>query len=174
MFKDEDPGFTLAGLIVVLAAVLVLMTIVVPALEHMTRRADETEAIESLRTLNQMEGQYAEMFPAVGFTCSLAELGGDAKAGPPSPTGAQLVPKDLASGSKAGYRFTVSSCVHGMRGGHDVVTGYSIAAVPERLGKTGGRGFCTSQDAHLSADPRGGTDCTELLKASSPVRGQVE
>lgn len=173
MFKADEEGFTLVQLIAALASVLVLMTMVVPALEHMTRRADETEAIESLRTLNQMEGQYAEDFPQVGFTCSLAELGGDAKAGAPSPAGAQLITKDLAAGSKAGYRFTVSSCVHGMSGGREVVVGYGIAAVPERPGKTGQRGFCTSQDAHLAADPNGGTNCTELLKGSSPVKGQA-
>jgi type IV pilus assembly protein PilA len=162
--SEAAAGFTLVELLLALAGVLVLMTIVVPALEHANRRADEADAVESLRTLNQMEGQYAANYPEHGFACSRAELGGKPSDGPPTPEAAQLVDADLARGIKSGYRFAVSGCTEAARDGHQVATGYVIDAVPLQPGKTGIRGFCTSQDARLAADPAGGTNCTVPLE----------
>ncbi len=136
-----------------ISVLLVIITLVVPALEHEGRRADETEAISSLKTLNQMEGQYAEAYPAAGFACSLSKLGGNPKLGLPNADAAQLVPDDLARGNKAGYSFAFASCNE---------RGYEIVATPS--GKTGHRTFCIDQSVSLRVNPNGGNACTEDLR----------
>jgi type IV pilus assembly protein PilA len=162
--SHPESGFTLLQLLLTLAAILVLMTAIVPTLEHATLHADENEAIASLKTLNQMEGEYAATYPDRGFTCSFTALGGRRGQKTPTADAAQLITPDLASGSKAGYRFSFTRCTTAERNGRPVVTGYALSAVPERLGRTGSNGFCTSDDAHLAADPTGGVNCTELLR----------
>jgi type IV pilus assembly protein PilA len=161
MAKETRRGFTLTELVVAIVAVLLLMTVVVPHWERGAVHADEAEAIQSLKTLNQMEGQYAASYATRGFTCELAKLGGNPKLGPPSAEAAQLVPDDLARGSKAGYHYTLSDC----RAGNDgSVLHYRIAAAPDAVGKTGDRGFCTDETGAIAFDPKGGTECTEALR----------
>lgn len=161
MPSEPRRGFTLTELIMAIVAILLLMTIVVPHWERGAVHADEAEAIQSLKTLNQMEGQYAASYATRGFTCNLAQLGGNPKLGPPSANAAQLIPDDLARGRKAGYSYTLSDC----RAGNDgSVLHYRIAAVPDQVGKTGDRGFCTDETSAVSFDPKGGSDCTETLR----------
>lgn len=151
--QGGESGYTLAQLLTVISVLLVIMTLIVPALEHEGRRADETEAISSLKTLNQMEGQYAAAYPNRGFACSLTALGGNPKLGAPNADAAQLLPDDLARGAKAGYRFAFASCA---------AKSYEIVATP--AGKTGHRTFCIDQDVDLRVNPDGGTTCTETLR----------
>jgi type IV pilus assembly protein PilA len=157
-----ESGYTMAELLMVLAVVLVLMVIVVPGFEHTRRMADESQAITSLKTLNQSEGQYGAMFPTLGFACSLSALGSETGAGKPTPDDAELIPNDLASGVKAGYRFTISGCGPVVAGAP--VGSYRIAAVPLKVGSRAQRGFCTDQTGKLRFDPKGGTDCTDDLQ----------
>lgn len=159
--RARQSGFTLVELLVGIAAVLLLMTLLVPHWERGAVHADEAEAIQSLKTLNQMEGQYAASYPMRGFTCTLAQLGGNPKLGAPSDAAAQLIPDDLASGAKAGYHYALSDCVTGHDG---TVIAYRLAAVPDVVGKTGDRGFCTDETAAVTFDPRGGAACTEKLQ----------
>jgi type IV pilus assembly protein PilA len=94
---------------------------------------------------------YASTYPAQGFACSLAALGGDPSSGAPTPEAAGLIPSDLASGYKAGYIFTITNCSKAtVRGGNDYVTGYTVTAVPASVGKTGDRGFCATQSDQAS------------------------
>ena len=81
----------------------------------------------------------------------------------PSPEAAQLIPEDLASGVKAGYTFAITNCTKVTVGNQDQYTGYEITAVPNTVGKSGDRGFCTDGN-EIHYDPKGGTNCTELLQ----------
>jgi type IV pilus assembly protein PilA len=45
----------------------------------------------------------------------------------------------------------------------DRYTGYQITAVPETVGKTGNRGFCTDEGGIIKFDPAGGANCTQPL-----------
>jgi type IV pilus assembly protein PilA len=91
-------------------------------------------------------------------------LGGDPNSGAPSPTAAQLVQGDLASGYKAGYIFTVTCKDKVSVNGMDRNTSYILTAVPQTVGKTGDRGFCSDQFGAIKYDPAGGTNCTQNLQ----------
>jgi len=160
-------GFTLPELLVVIAVILVLMTIVVPRLEHTRKRANETSAISSLRILGEREGEYNAMFPTEGYACSLFALGGKPGPGPgtaqPRPDAAQLIPEDLASGRKGGYRFFISDCKPASSHGHVTNNGFRVMAIPETVGRSGDRGFCLDERGPLLFDPNGGANCTEVL-----------
>src|SRR5262249_14271714 len=106
----HDAGFTLIELLIVMSVMLILMTLAIPQMLKLHKQADQTSAEQSIRTIVQAELTYNSTYPANGYACSLAVLGGDPKSGPPNAQGAQLIPTDLASGQKAGYTFAVSNC----------------------------------------------------------------
>jgi type IV pilus assembly protein PilA len=108
--------------------------------------------------------QYESTYPANGYACTLAALGGDPSAGAPTPSGAQILQGDITSGFKSGYTFTISNCAKVTIGGSDRITSYTVNAVPQTLGKTGDLGFCSDQFGTIKSDPTGGTNCTQLVQ----------
>ena len=163
--RRNERGFTLMELLIVISIMLILMLIAIPNMLNLKASANETSAIQSLRTIHEAEIQYQSEFPANGYACSLAALGGDPSSGPPSPQGAQLIQSDLASGFKSGYMFNITNCTKVTINNQDRVTGYTLTAVPQAVGKTGDRGFCTDQfGGSPKYDPAGGTNCTQLLQ----------
>lgn len=157
-------GFTLMELLIVIAIILILMLMAIPTIGGMKKYADETSAKKSLQTIEQAEMQYETTFPANGYACSLAALGGDPSAGPPSATASQMLQPDLASGVKSGYIFNITNCQKVTVNGADRYTGYQVTAVPETVGKTGDRGYCTDQFGVIKQDPAGGTNCTQPIQ----------
>jgi len=162
--RTREAGFTLVELLIVMSVILILMTLAIPAMQSVIRRGNETSAIASLRDLNTQEGQYASTYPQHGFACSLPALGGKQGSAPPGPEAAQLIPDDLSSGTKAGYTFTISGCSKSTINNVDQYNSYIITAVPNSVGHSGNRGFCTDENAQIRYDPKGGTNCTELLQ----------
>ena len=160
---NED-GFTLIELLIVMSVMLILMTLAVPQLLKLRKQANETSAVQSLRTIGQAELQYNSAYPANGFACSLAALGGDPKSGAPTAQSSQLVTPDLATGQKAGYTFAITNCTKVTVNNQDMYTGYEITAVPNSIGRTGDRGFCTDANNLITVDRAGGTNCTEPLQ----------
>jgi type IV pilus assembly protein PilA len=162
--NHKESGFTLVELLIVMSVILILMTLAIPAMQQVIRRGNETSAQSSLRMLNEMEGQYASTYPQHGFACSLKALGGKVGSAPPSAESAQLVGDDLAAGSKSGYTFTITGCNKTTVNNIDQYNSYQINAVPNSVGHSGNRGFCTDENAQIRFDPKGGTNCTELLQ----------
>ncbi|HXS13835.1 MAG TPA: type II secretion system protein [Acidobacteriaceae bacterium] len=158
-----EAGFTLVELLIVMSVILILMTLAIPEMQKVIKRSNETSAIQSLRDLNSQEGTYNSTYPTHGFACTLAELGGKAGSGPPSPEAAQLIQEDLASGVKAGYTFNITCGSKTTVNNVDQYNSYVITAVPNAVGKTGDRGFCTDGNA-IRYDAKGGTNCTDLLQ----------
>lgn len=157
-----EAGFTLIELLIVMSIILILATLAIPAMQKAHITANQTSAVQSLRNLNSQESQYNSMFPKNGYACSLAALGGKPNA-QPTPDAAGLVSDDLASGQKAGYTFAITNCTKVTVGNQDQITGYTITAVPNTVGKTGNWGYCTDGN-EIRYDPKGGTNCTELLQ----------
>ncbi|MGC9157846.1 MAG: prepilin-type N-terminal cleavage/methylation domain-containing protein [Terracidiphilus sp.] len=160
----QPAGFTLMELLIVIAIILILMLMAIPTIGGIKKQANETSAINSVQVIEKAEMQYESTYPSNGYACSLAALGGDPKSGPPTPAAAQLLQSDLASGIKSGYIFTIGNCTKVNLNGTDRVTGYQITAIPETVGKTGNRGFCSDEFGTIKADPAGGTNCTQPLQ----------
>jgi type IV pilus assembly protein PilA len=162
--RPTEEGFTLIELLIVMSVMLILMTLAVPQLLKLRKQTDETSAIQSVRTIAQAQLQYNSAYPANGFACSLAQLGGDPKSGPPTAQAAQLLAADLASGQKAGYTFTITNCTKVTVNNQDMITGYEITGVPQSIGKSGDRGFCSDENSTIRFDPAGGTNCTQPIQ----------
>jgi type IV pilus assembly protein PilA len=162
--QQNEEGFTLIELLIVMSVMLILMTLAIPQLLKLTKTAHETSAEASVRAIGEAELQYNSSYPAHGFACSLGELGGDPKSGAPSAQAAQLIAPDLASGQKAGYSFAVTNCTKVTVNNQDMYTSYEITAVPNKVGKTGDRGFCSDENNSVRFDPTGGTNCTQTLQ----------
>jgi type IV pilus assembly protein PilA len=163
--RTADPnGFTLMELLIVMAIIAILMLIAIPTVGSLKKRANDLSAIQSIRAISQAQLQYESTYPTNGFACSLAALGGDPKAGAPSPTQAQMLQGDLSTGVKSGYIFAITNCTKVNLNGTDRITGYQVTAVPQTVGQTGDRGFCSDQFGTIKADPAGGTSCTQSIQ----------
>jgi type IV pilus assembly protein PilA len=140
------------------------MLMAIPTIGGIKKQANETSAINSVQVIEKAQMQYESTYPVNGYACSLTALGGDPKSGAPTPAAAQLMQSDLASGIKSGYIFAISNCTKVNLNGTDRITGYQITAVPQTVGKTGNRGFCSDEFGTIKSDPAGGTNCTQPLQ----------
>jgi type IV pilus assembly protein PilA len=162
--RRRQRGFTLMELLIVMSIMIILMLIAIPNFISMKASANETSAMQSLRAIYQAQIQYQTSFPANGFACSLAALGGNANAGPPSPTAAQVLQGELAQGQKSGYTFNIVNCTKVTVNNQDMFTSYEVTAVPQAVGKSGHKGFCIDQAGEIKADLSGGTNCTQSIQ----------
>ena len=162
--RRHEEGFTLIELLIVMSVMLILMTLAVPQLLKLRKQANETSAVQSVRTIAQAELQYNSAYPANGFSCSLGTLGGQPNAGAPTAQAAQLIAPDLTTGQKAGYTFAITNCTKVTVNNQDMFTSFEITAVPQSIGKTGDRGFCSDENNTIRYDPTGGTNCTQPIQ----------
>jgi type IV pilus assembly protein PilA len=157
-------GFTLMELLIVIAIILILMLMAIPTIGSLKKQANETSAINSMQTVMKAQLQYESTFPTSGYSCTLLALGGDPKSGPPTPASSQILQADLASGIKSGYIFSIGNCTKVTLNSSERITGYQVNAIPQTVGQTGNRGFCSDQFGTIKADPAGGTNCTQPLQ----------
>jgi type IV pilus assembly protein PilA len=162
--RNTAAGFTLVELLIVMSVILILMTLAIPATQAVIRHGNETSAVASVRDIVTEEANYNSQYPAHGFSCTLSALGGRAGTDPPSAESAQMIPEDLASGHKSGYTFAIGKCVKVTINNVDQVNSYEITAVPNQVGHSGNRGYCADENGQIRFDPKGGTNCTELLQ----------
>ncbi len=159
----QEHGFTLIELLIVMSIIIIIATFAIPNITRIKRQGNETSAIQSIRAIVAAELQYQQTYPANGYACSLAALGGD-RAAAPSPAAAGLLPPDLAGGQKAGYTFALVNCNKVTINNQDQYTSYEITAVPQKVGNTGDRGFCSDDSQQVKYDPKGGTACTQPIQ----------
>jgi type IV pilus assembly protein PilA len=156
---EPDSGFTLMELLIVMSIMIIIIAFAVPQMLKVKKTADETSAIQTIRTINSAEASYNGSYN--GYACPLSALGGDPKSGAPTPTASQLIDPTLAaSGQKSGYTFTVTCGSKVTISNADVYTSYEVNAVPQTVGKTGDNGFCSDENNIIKKDPTGGTNCT--------------
>jgi type IV pilus assembly protein PilA len=154
-------GFTLMELLIVMAIIAILMLIAIPTVGSLKKRANDLSARQSIRAIQQAEIQYSDTYPSSGFACTLPSLGGDPTTGAPSATGAQILQGDITSGYKSGYIFTLTCKDKVTVNGIDRFNNYTVTAVPQTVGSTGDRGYCSDQNGIIKFDPTGGTNCSQ-------------
>lgn len=162
--REAQAGFSLVELLIVMSIILILITLAIPGYEHVHIKADQTSALASVRMLNSMEAEYNSNFPSHGYACSLATLGGKTGAGTPTAESAQLIPDDLASGAKSGYNFVISNCSKNTVNNQDQYNSYQVTATPISVGRSGNNGYCSDESGQIRFDPKGGSNCTDLLQ----------
>jgi type IV pilus assembly protein PilA len=121
-------GFSLIELLIVIAIILVILTVALPKLNNAVRGARETGAVKAITTIHTAQVQYYSSYNR--YAASLQELGPPAS-GAEGPSAAGLIERDLASGEKGGYRYTVTA----------TPTGYAITAVPIHFGSDGSKTY---------------------------------
>ena len=101
----------------------------------MVKSANQTSAVQTVRAIGGAELQYNSAYPANGFSCSLAALGGKPGTAP-SATSAQVLDENLAAtGVKSGYTFSITDCKKITSNNIDNFVGYTITATPNSPGK---------------------------------------
>jgi type IV pilus assembly protein PilA len=144
---------------------LILLALTIPQLLSVHKAANQTSALATMRAINSAELAYSLAYPNNRFTCSLQALGGDPRSGPPSPQAAQLIDPTLAATSqKSGYVFGISGCKGITNSSRQFYTSYHLNAVPESIGMTGSKGYCSDENNSITVDPTGGINCTEPIE----------
>jgi len=157
-------GFTLMELLIVMAIIAILSLLAIASISVYTKRANALSAVNSLQKIVQAEMMYQESYPSLGYACTLQALGGDPHSGAvPTPTSAQLLPADLASGFKQGYEFTIACGDKVTSNNVDRFNSFTVTAKPQTVGKTGDRGYCDDETDQIKFDPTGGVNCTQTL-----------
>jgi len=112
----------------------------------------EGNALTAVRKILAAETTYAATYPAVGFTCNLAELDGFG-ATEANEHQAMLIDSGLASGRQHGYAFTLSGCT----GAPAAAFHLTAAPIGEGFGR---RGFCADQSGAIrSSAPENAATC---------------
>ena len=143
---------------------LIVAAIAIPQVLKFRKNANEASAVLVLHAIGQAEANYNVTYPANGYACTLATLGGDPGSGAPTVQAAQLIDPTLAAtGRKSGYTFTIVCGAKVTLNNQDSYTSYQLTAVPDQVGKSGGKGYCSDQDGVVRSDPDGGTNCTQPL-----------
>ncbi len=142
----REQGFSILELLVVVAILLIIAALAIPALIRSRISADESGAAADVRMLNSAQISYISAYPSVGYASTLGALGGT-DCNPPSSTSACLVDTVLAAGTKSGYSFVLPpSSATG-----SPVSSYQFIATPTLYNYTGTRYFCSYADAVVRA-----------------------
>jgi prepilin-type N-terminal cleavage/methylation domain-containing protein len=161
MKRQEQRGFSLIELLIVVAIILIIAAIAIPNLLRARMAANESSAVASIRTVNTAMVTYNSTYPTVGFATGLANLGGANPCAAPASTAACLIDSVLSAGTKSGYSFLAV----GSTGTPQVA--YTAAGSPVTLNRTGNRSFCSYEDAVLRVQPTGAAiaagGCSALL-----------
>jgi len=143
----KQKGFSLIELLIVVSIILIIAAIAIPNLMSARRSANEASAVGSLRTINSGQISYSAAYPQVGFTLTLANLGGPAGgACIPSTTSGCFIGSDLSSGTKQGYTFALGPNSGGVSTPQN---NYSVTANPTAPNQTGVRSFCSFEDVAI-------------------------
>jgi type IV pilus assembly protein PilA len=155
--KHGRGGFSLMELLIVIAIILVILTVALPKLNNAVRGAREVAAVKAISTIQTAQVQYYSNYNR--FAASLQELGPPAS-GAEGPGAAGLVERDLASGEKSGYKFTVTG----------TPAGYNISAIPTQYPSSGSKTFFSDQGMgiHQHSGPEPATLNDPLMGESAP------
>ncbi len=157
----QQRGFSLIELLIVVAIILIIAAIAIPNLLKSRMAANESSAVGSLRTINTAQTTYQMTYPSMGFSCMVSALGPPLGGGP-TPLGADLIDRQLASGMKSGYRVVMTACSPTLPR-----SSYQVGAAPLTVGSTGQRAFCSDASAVINYSTDG--SLMTCLTAGTPL-----
>jgi type IV pilus assembly protein PilA len=147
-------GFSLIELLIVVAVMLVIAGIAVPALLRSRIAANESAVTASMRVVTSMNARYMLTFQQ-GFAQDLKSLGPPPQGSLPSAVSADLIDSVLASGIKSGYSLVY---VPLDPAGSGTPTGFTLNANPVSPGQTGNRYFYVDQTNAIHVSTTGPAD----------------
>jgi prepilin-type N-terminal cleavage/methylation domain-containing protein len=139
---QRNKGFSLIELLIVVAIILIIAALAIPSFLRSKIAANESAAAAAIRIVTSAQISYSSAYPSVGFSSSLAALGGTS-CSPPTPASACIIDDALASGQRSGYNFVVAN-VSGTP-----ATSYNVLATPSAYNSSGVRNFCAYEDSML-------------------------
>ena len=157
--RIQGQGLATAGLVLgylglSIIPIAIIAAIAIPNLLRARISANETSAIDAVRSVVAAEATYRETHPEIGFTCDLNELKSTEK-----------IDSSVATGTKNGYSFSLENCSLGDAGTD--VQKYEVVASPTRRNQTGRRIFCSDQSAVVKAYSGGSAE--ECLSKGQPL-----
>jgi type IV pilus assembly protein PilA len=154
----KNRGFSLIELLIVVAIILIIAAIAIPNLLRARISANEASAVGSVRTMNTAQVSYYSAYPATGFSATVLALGPGAgnatcPAAGPAIANACLIDSNLslataAATAKSGYYFNIGPAAVG-----GLNVGYTVGGAPASFNQSGVRGFCSSADGVIHANP---------------------
>jgi type IV pilus assembly protein PilA len=145
----------LVGVIVLFLSCLALLA---PRFVDRTIAGNEAAAVSTLHAIRSAQWQYAERYPTAGFADNVAKLEPPAPGTQPDSSHANLLEPILSCSTqpcaRSGYLFAIDQ-ISGAP-----ATNFRITAIPQVPGKTGNRGFCSTESGAITADPNGGKACS--------------
>lgn len=146
--NQQDAGFSLIELLIVVAIILIIAAIAIPNLLRARISANQSAAVENCRSITSAQVLYYTTF-SQGFAPSLLALGGPV-GNVPTATDAQLIDEGLSSGQKSGYNFTYAPLSIDPNGNYQ---DYSLNADPVLVNGTGVNHYFTNEPSviHFSA-----------------------
>lgn len=153
--RDKQKGFSLIELLIVVAIIMVIAAIAIPALLRSKITANQSSAVGSLRSLNTSCTSYSTSYGQ--YPAALGNLGPVGSGGTATSTSADLIDIVLASGVKSGYTFIYTP------GTAD--QSYTLTATPIALGSSGQNMYFTDQSGVIRVDTSG----TGASAASTPI-----
>ena len=161
----KQKGFSLIELLIVVAIILIIAAIAIPNLLRARIAANESSAVQSIRTINTAEVTYQSQFPTNGFASTMAQLGPTASNGCTTPTSAAaclldyvLANATTAGTAKSGYFFSVPAYVTPT--GSTIGIDYTVNGNPAAYGQTGVRAFCSNSDGVIRYNATGTSTAT--------------
>src|ERR1700687_1184520 len=136
----KQKGFSLIELLIVVAIILIIAAIAIPNLLRARIAANESSAVGSTRTIVTAQIAYNSAYPSVGFSNTLAALGGSGGSCTATSTNACLLDTLLGTGTKSGYTFNTAAS------GGPPFTDFAIWTNPVSLNTTGVRSFCAAPE----------------------------